>query len=407
MRIFVTTSDDYTGIVPEMVERLLKHWPEQDITILGFNLDGLELPAGVKKVSLGMQATFGRSWTDPLIPFFSELEDDRFILMLDDYYMTHDVNPEVMEMAYRAFDHYEMDKLDLSGDRVKFRYTPVDDFLIESIQSAPYRTSLQAAIWKKDYFLKYLKPARTAWGFELQGYREAFGDGGKVFGTRVPLLRYDNVMLKGEGKETWDDNAKSLKWMLENKPIEGFKGWDVVKKAMIVGNEKWIDVERKVIEDGGWLEYCDDNTEIHQAYHLESNAKSINHIRGVIEIGGGYGAMAKVCLSAWPHEHYTIFDIPESCELQKYFLSGYKDIQWNPAEINPEGSLGLAMWSLSELPLDKRGRYIELLKGCKSYIIAFQKKFDGIDNVKYFRDNLGGDVREIKHLPGSYYMVKS
>jgi hypothetical protein len=196
MNIYITTSNDYVSLMPETASRLNKYWPDQDVTVLHFDVVPEGLPDNFKLHNLGNQADFGRSWTDPLLPFFSELQDEYFILLLDDYFLDKPVDQSRIDQAEVYVDS-GASKFDLSGDRAKDRFIDHKDY-IESSQWARYRTSLQAAIWRKDYFLKYLKPSRDIWQFEFIGYKEAFNDGALVLGSRDVIVSYENAVLKGE-----------------------------------------------------------------------------------------------------------------------------------------------------------------------------------------------------------------
>ena len=199
MKVYVATSNLYVGLIPEMAARLNRYWPDQDVTILGFDVAPPEFPKNFKFHSLGVQADFGRSWTDPLKPFFESIDDEYFVLLLDDYFLTAPVDPEMIRYAETMVEA-GVDKFDLSDDRSKERYRLYKHYsgVIESAQCAAYRVSLQAAIWNRLYLLRYMKPSRSAWDFECDGYKEAFNDGAKILGFLDAPVKYDNAMLKGE-----------------------------------------------------------------------------------------------------------------------------------------------------------------------------------------------------------------
>ena len=199
MKIYVTTSNDYTHLIPEMAARMNRYWPDQDVTILGFDVAPPEFPKNFKFHSLGVQADFGRSWTDPLKPFFESIDDEYFVLLLDDYFLTAPVDIDKVAFAEARMKE-GVEKFDLSDDRSKEMHSRLGGGVIESDQKAPYRVSLQAGIWNRRYFLKYLKPSRDAWHFECDGYKEAFNDGAKVLGFLDAPMKYENKMLKGEEK---------------------------------------------------------------------------------------------------------------------------------------------------------------------------------------------------------------
>jgi len=192
MKLIITTCDQYMHLVSVCCHRINKFWPGQDIHVLCFETMP-NLPKNVTQHSLGKQEDFGNLWTDPLIPWFDKFEDEYFILMLDDYHITAKPDPMMDELSWTD----TLDKFDLSNDRANFPHISITPWLIESEQTARYRTSLQAAIWKTSYFRKFLVPGRTIWEFELLGEEEAMNDGGLIMGTREGLLKYKNVMLAG------------------------------------------------------------------------------------------------------------------------------------------------------------------------------------------------------------------
>ena len=146
---------------------------------------------------------------------------------------------------------------------------------------------------------------------------------------------------------------------------------------------------------------------IRQVYHLKkfcdfSNI-NIKLIKKVIEIGGGYGCMARIFFKISQKIKYIIFDTFEVNLLQYYYLKINKlkvAIENKKSKINliysvnkfnncinyRNGSktLLIANWSLSEMPLKLRNKIIKLIFKIPYIIISFQDKFENINNVKYF-----------------------
>jgi hypothetical protein len=147
---------------------------------------------------------------------------------------------------------------------------------------------------------------------------------------------------------------------------------------------------------------------IRQVYHLKkfcdfSNI-NIKTIKKVIEIGGGYGCMARIFCKISQKIKYVIFDTFEVNLLQYYYLKINKlkvAIENKKSKINliysvdkfnncinyRNGSktLLIANWSLSEMPLKLRNKIIKLIFKIPYIIISFQDKFENINNVKYFK----------------------
>ena len=146
---------------------------------------------------------------------------------------------------------------------------------------------------------------------------------------------------------------------------------------------------------------------IRQVYHLKkfSDFSNINIkiIKRVIEIGGGYGCMARIFSKLNHKIKYIIFDTFEVNLLQYYFLKLNKlevAIENSKSRINLISSIKInnkinyknnsktlliANWSLSEMPLKLRNKILKLIFKIPYILISFQDKFEDINNLKYFK----------------------
>lgn len=136
-------------------------------------------------------------WTDSVRQTVEKLDNDMITVLLDDYYLTASCLSQSYQFAVNCMGDPDVKKFDLSTDRTRFPHVDITETVIMSTQTARYRSSLQAAIWRKDYLMKLLVPGRTPWEFELEGEKECVEDGAVILGTRTGILEYDNVMLKG------------------------------------------------------------------------------------------------------------------------------------------------------------------------------------------------------------------
>jgi hypothetical protein len=99
-------------------------------------------------------------------------------------------------------------KVDLTLDRAYFAHSPYAECdqlnIIVSAQDTLYRSSLQAAIWRREYLDTMLKPGRSPWDFERLGMYEHMNDGKLILGSApqdqapVPYLN-----VYGQGKVNW------------------------------------------------------------------------------------------------------------------------------------------------------------------------------------------------------------
>lgn len=186
MKILVTTSNQQMGLLEPHATLFNRYWPEQQVTILGFNtINKPRLPDNFEYVSLGRQDDFGRYWTDPLIPYIKELDEDYFVLMMGDFLLTDYVETKKFNILESEVKHGDADKVIL--DTHLSAYTvPFKPGVRELRQEAPYRTTLHPAIWRKEYFLKFLKPNLTAWQFETLNMPESRRDKARILLPEMP-----------------------------------------------------------------------------------------------------------------------------------------------------------------------------------------------------------------------------
>lgn len=74
----------------------------------------------------------------------------------------------------------------------------------------------------------------------------------------------------------------------------------------------------------------------------------------------------------------------------------------------------MALWSVSETPINIRNTVLSLASGLNAFFIAYQDRFGEIDNIAYFEeyknffaDNINWHRWRIKHLPGNHYLIGS
>jgi hypothetical protein len=179
---------------------------------------------------------------------------------------------------------------------------------------------------------------------------------------------------------------------------------------------------------------------IHHAYHLcqfqKSTGIKANGRDLVVEFGGGYGCMCRLFFKMGFHGKYILYDLPQFTALQTYYLKSVgipvcdfenfssidngvvciSDLgrlkQFLGGHLNKERSLFIAMWSISEAPLRLRDLFLSLVKGFDAYLMAYQDKFEEVDNAAYFLNYMGlrqHDINclqwAIEHLPGNSYLV--
>ena len=294
----------------------------------------------------------------------------------------------------------------------------------------------------------------------------------KIVGQRMPsLTKRDELLaqnLRNELKEnmrvvsdmsisdTWGKFCIELQHQVNSSDPREFLQWPVIRKSMFVSNPRYI---RKELD---FLKSRDDwktrwrlgirespigrprpyprylrssGNLIHHAYSLarfESfSGVKVRDLGLVYEFGGGYGSMARLVWQLGFQGHYVIHDLPPFSALQRFYLEsiGWQEVEENRGErqwalvstveharkvLKGEGArkpkLFIATWSLSESPVSLRKEILENISDFEYMLIAFQEKFECIDNKGYFQDWMKGVsgydfcISEIEHLNGNWYL---
>lgn len=152
---------------------------------------------------------------------------------------------------------------------------------------------------------------------------------------------------------------------------------------------------------------------IHQAYHLhrweQATGKRVQDMRSIVEVGGGYGAMAKVARRLGFTGDYLIVDLPEFSLLQAFYLSGCDVSGVRLCSALPVSSLSadllIGLWSFSEMLLRDRNRYLTRFQATHLLMAYNDVDWYGVNNAEWFA-LVRGEPEPINHLPGNHYLFR-
>lgn len=246
-----------------------------------------------------------------------------------------------------------------------------------------------------------------------------------------------------EPEHSWRFWAWDLRQNVKDKDPAEFLTWPSIVGTMFVGNAPYIDYEFQelptewrslsgpVIEEpffgnpaiynvkffetsGNFFETS--GNLIHQAYHLwqweQNTTKWLPELETIVEVGGGYGAMALICYRLGFRGRYIILDLPEFSLLQQYYLSnvGVDGVEFHSTiDQHFDADLLIGLYSLNEMPLKERARIMQLCPA-RSYLIAYGASWGGWDNMGWARELMSrkGYMWQnwnIPHLPNCWYLV--
>ena len=235
------------------------------------------------------------------------------------------------------------------------------------------------------------------------------------------IFRKNNKNLKA----THVDFNFELYELIKNGSLYNFLRKSFIQKMFFVHNrlfifkelrylkkqKNWKFYEKLLIEDnvGDPIRYFlypkSSGNRINHVYHLSLLNKHLNldlkKIEYVFEFGGGYGCMARIISKINRHIKYVIYDTKLVNYLQYYYLKENKlkvGFQKNNSIslINnfnniklrklKSGSVFIANWSLSEVPINLRNKFLGIINSHNYILISFQEHFEDINNLFYFKD---------------------
>lgn len=202
---------------------------------------------------------------------------------------------------------------------------------------------------------------------------------------------------------SWKFRQQELRAAVEERHPETFLTWSTIRESMFVGNapyiaDEFIELPNRylmTVKDKGFggPEYFRPGLSgnyIHQMYHLwqweRVTKRRIIGLDTIVEIGGGYGAMASICYQLGFNGRYVIVDLPEFSLLQEYYLSNtpYKHNTKFAQSYEGKCDLLIACSSLSEMLTSERDKVLDGIEW-KHHLITYQPEFYRVNNQEYFK----------------------
>lgn len=163
-------------------------------------------------------------------------------------------------------------------------------------------------------------------------------------------------------------------WMITGKPLEEYL--KACKEADVNNIQKDPVLMRMF------------NTEESYRAHLDRISEFLFDGIRIVEIGGGYGYLAKLIVERVKVECYHIIDLPEVCDLQRRYLKGYP-VDCFTTPTGGRYDLVISNYALSEIPDNRVYVDMVLRKSKHGYITC---------NTDYFKPVW--PVTRIPDIPG-------
>ena len=212
LRVFVITCDKYLWVLKGFVHQFQKHWSTlQPVVVAGYTAPDWDLPDNFSFHSIAPVEYPKDRWSTGLIEFLEEVDDEHFILLLEDYWLCRGVNHQAIGTLHELCTlQPQILRMDLTDDRqyngevLDFEHTPFYgcNDIVWTPPTSPYQMSLQAAIWNRKLMLEVLRRDESAWQVEIGGTAANLRARGDmwVLGTRQRPVRYANMLGLGDAR---------------------------------------------------------------------------------------------------------------------------------------------------------------------------------------------------------------
>jgi len=216
--IFVNTTDTFEDCWLPFFKLFKHYWPNYKGKIYlnteykDFNFEGLNISCLENSVGINKKLT----WSECLLIALSKIDSENILYLQEDYFFNDFVKVELLNEFYQRFIKLDCDCLHLTDQSTPGPYKETSDKMIWEIEKdAPYRISCQAAFWKKDILLSYLRVHESAWHFEHYGTKRSSKKNGKFYVVNTnqfgcgkkEILPY---LFTGIIKGKWNEKVKPL-----------------------------------------------------------------------------------------------------------------------------------------------------------------------------------------------------
>jgi hypothetical protein len=194
LSVVVLSCDAYADLWPTFFSLFRRHWPDCPFPVLlGSNHRDSPEPS-VETIKIGGDA----SWADSAHRVVGAVDTPYVLLLLEDFLLRSQVNSAAVTARFQELRRLE-------GGCLRLKPFPKPDLPLARFSAigeirpgAPYRCSLQAAIWRREIFLELLKPGETAWEMEIFGSRRSDSLDMGFYSTWHPVLDYVAGVTLGE-----------------------------------------------------------------------------------------------------------------------------------------------------------------------------------------------------------------
>lgn len=221
--IIVASCDEFSDCWEPFFSLLHKYWPNCSYpVILGTQLKAFTYP-GLEIVSsqiMKRRFTGELPWSERLLFCLELVESEFVIFMLDDYFISGQVDNEIVEHCVQVMkdNHYSHITLTEHGLARPTRACH-DPLLLEIESRAKYRVSTAPALWRVDSLRSYLRLNENIWQFEVFGSRRSWRREDTFFALNPDALSNGKEGAIPYFRSHYNSGIVRGKWQQEIKPF--------------------------------------------------------------------------------------------------------------------------------------------------------------------------------------------
>lgn len=192
--LLVPSCDRYADLWAPFVALLHRHWPDCPFRIVVGSNHVPCVEPGVWSICVGDD----HDWSRGVRAMVERVETPAVLVVLEDFLLRRRVDSA--EVLARVEDFFRLDAAYL-----RMRPFPPPDVRLarfpevgECEPGAPYRASMQAALWRRDDLLALLRDGENPWEFEVYGARRSDSFTRGFYSTHDDVLDYYAAVTMGK-----------------------------------------------------------------------------------------------------------------------------------------------------------------------------------------------------------------
>ena len=178
IKIYVLGCAKYADLFKEFTERFQKYWGSPFLAYIS--------PYDIER------------WSNGVIDFLNSIDDEYFILLHEDFYLTELVDLETINKLYKLAVEEKADRVSLMGNHSPERTEKVSWYNVYK-PNQPYQVSFEASVQRRGFLLDHLRPNENPWDSERHPIKR--GVNGKILTSDKPCIFYGDKLRQGKLQE--------------------------------------------------------------------------------------------------------------------------------------------------------------------------------------------------------------